>query len=143
MIQKSQTAYRARWGIDRHYSVYFGPDAEVGSLADTIDIILNGARQGHRFTLLLHRRHYSAFRKMGWNGLHTNIELLPLSLLFPLRNLQQKILALRSASPDMLSVRGCSETTFPGSDAALSRDELFSSFMTTHLQPQVLSGAMP
>jgi glycosyltransferase involved in cell wall biosynthesis len=143
MIRNSQTAYRARWGIDRHYSVYFGPDADVGSLADTIAIILNGARQGHRFTLLLHRRHYSAFRKMGWNGLHTNIELLPLSLLFPLRSLQQKILALRTASPDMLSVRGCSETTFPGSDAALSRDELFSSFMTTHLQPQALSGAMP
>ncbi|HIJ82249.1 MAG TPA: hypothetical protein HPP76_11140 [Desulfuromonadales bacterium] len=131
MIQNSRAAYIARWGIDRHYCVYFGPEAEAGALADTVAIILNGARQGHRFTLLLHRRQHSAFRKMGWNGLHTGIKLLPLSLLFPLRNLQRKISALRSASPDLLAVKGCSGTLFPGIDSAISCDELYNSFVTT------------
>ena len=130
-IEKSRSAYIARWGINRHYCVYFGPKADVGSVTETITTILNGARQGHRFTLLLHRRQYAAFRKMGWHGLHTGIELLPLSLLFPLRDLQRKISALRTASPDMLSVRGCSETRLPGVDAAISRDELCNSFMPT------------
>lgn len=143
MTHKSRSAYIARWGIARHYCVYFGPEADADSVTETIATILNGARQGHRLTLLLHRRQYSAFRKMGWHGLHTGIELLSLPLLFPLRSLQRKIAALRAASPDMLTVRGCQETALPGSDTAISRDELFSSFMPTTFQPQVLSGALP
>jgi hypothetical protein len=39
-------------------------------------------------------------------------------------------------------VRGCNEARVPGVDAAISRDELFNSFMPTQLQSQVLSGAM-
>ena len=132
-IEKSRSAYIARWGINRHYCVYFGPKADVESVTETIATILNGARQGHRFTLLLHRRQYAAFRKMGWHGLHTGIELLPLSLLFPLKSLQRKISALRTASPDLLTVRGCSDTSLPGIDTALSRDELCNSFMSSQL----------
>jgi len=143
MMQKSRSEYIARWGIIRHYCVYFGPKADAGSVSETIATILNGARQGHRFTLLLHRRQYSAFRKMGWHGLHTGIELLPLAFLFPLRDLARKFSALRAASPDMLTVRGCSETSLPGIDAAISCDELFNSFMPAPLQPQILSGALP
>ena len=143
MFQNSRSAYISKWGIARHYCVYFGPEAGAGSLADTVATILNGARQGHRFTLLLYRRQYSDFRKMGWNGLHTGIELVALSFLFPLKNLQRKISALRVASPDMLAVRGCSEILFPGIDSAISRDELFNSFVPTQLQSQEFSGAMP
>lgn len=143
MIQNSRAAYLSRWGGTHHYCVYFGPEAEAAALSDVVAAILNGARQGHRFTMLLHRRQNSNFRKLGWNGLHTGIELLPLSFLFPQRDLQRKISALRAASPDLLAVRGCSETLFPGIDAAISRDELFNSFLPTELQPQRLSGAMP
>ncbi len=127
MIQNSRSEYISRWGIDRHYCVYFGAEADAGSLGDTVAAILDGARQGHRFTLLLHRRQYYAFRKMGWNGLHTGIELHKVSLLFPLRDLQRKITALRSVSPDLSAVRGGSGVAFPGVDAAISLDELLSS----------------
>ena len=134
MAQKSRSAYISRWGIARHYCIYFGPEAEAGSLGDAVATILNGARQGHRFTLLLHRRQNSVFRKMGWNGLHTGIELLPLSLLFPVRDLNKKLSALRAVSPNMLAVRGCSGTIFPGIDAAISFEELSNSLMPA--QPQ-------
>ncbi|HIJ88172.1 MAG TPA: glycosyltransferase [Desulfuromonadales bacterium] len=134
MIRKSRSAYLAKWGILRHYCVYFGPKADAGTVTEIISALLHGARQGHHFTLLLHRRQQVAFRKMGWNGLHTGIELLPLSVLFPLRSLQRKVAALRAASPDMLMVRGCSETCFPGSDAVISHDELCSSFMSVQIQ---------
>lgn len=134
MVQASRSAYIVRWGIFRHYCVYFGPEATTLSLADTIATILNGARQGHRFTLLLHRRQNSDFRKMGWNGLHTGIELLPLSIMFPLRDLNRKISSLRAASPDLLAVQGCVEAVFPGIEAVISHDELLTSFASSHLQ---------
>jgi len=127
MMQNSRSVYISRWGTDRHYCIYYGKETEAGSLGDTITAILDGARQGHRFTLLLHRRQYSVFRKLAWNGLHTGIDLYRLSDLFPLRDLQRKHTALRSASPDLLSVRGCCGTAFPGVDAAISHDELLSS----------------
>ena len=127
MTQNSRSAYTSRWGIARHYCVYFGKEADAGSLGDAVAAILDSARQGNRFTLLLHQRQYSAFRKMGWNGLHTGIELHRLSLLFPLRDLLRKITALRSASPDLLAVRGYSGVTIPGIDAAISLEELLSS----------------
>lgn len=124
MARNSQTTYISRWGIARHYCIYFGAKADAGSLGDTVAAVLDGARHGHRFTLLLHRRQQAVFRKMGWNGLHTGIDVRRLSLLFPLRDLQRQVTALRSASPDLLAVRGCSGGAFPGMDAAISHDEL-------------------
>jgi hypothetical protein len=140
MIQASRAAYQSRWGLPRHYCVYFGSEADAGSLGDAVTAILDGARQGHRFTLLLHRRQHSVFRKMGWNCLHTGIELHRLPLLYPMRNFQRKITALRNVSPEILAVRGCSGVAFPGVDAAISFEELLSGItahsttVTGHLQ---------
>jgi hypothetical protein len=128
--QNSRTAYLSRWGIARHYCIYFGPEADAVAVDDTVAAILDGARRGHRFTLLLHRRQFAAFRKMGWNGLHTGITLHRISLLFPQRDLQKMIAALRAASPDLLAVRGCSGVVFPGVDAAISLQELLDSIQT-------------
>lgn len=127
MMQHSRSAYISRWGAPCNYCVYFGKGDAAGSLGDTVTAILDGARQGHRFTLLLHHRQYADFRKMGWNGLHTGIDLQQLSLLFPLRDIQRKIAVLKSSLPDMIAVRGGSCDTFPGVDASISQDALFSS----------------
>ncbi len=124
MIQNSRSAYISRWGIVRHYCVYFGTEAKAETVGDTIAAILDGARQGHRFTLLLHRRQYANFRKMGWNGLHTGIALCRISILFPRQDLRRKLSALRNTSPDLLAVRGSAEVPFPGIDTAISLDEL-------------------
>jgi len=127
MTQNSRSAYTSRWGIDRHYGVYFGMEADAGALGDIVDAILDGARQGHRFTLLLHRRQHADFRKMGWNCLHTGIELWRISFLFPLRDLQRKVAALRSVSPEIIMVRGCSGIAFPGVETAISQEDLLGS----------------
>ena len=127
MTQNSRSAYITTWGIDRHYCLYFGMEADVAALGDTVAAVLDGARQGHRFTLLLHRRQYADSRKMKWHCLHTGIELQRLSLLFPLRDLQRKLTALQSASPDIVMVRGGSVAAFPGGDAAITQEELLSS----------------
>ena len=142
MVQNSRSACVARWGVPRHYCVYFGMDADAESLGDTVSAILDGARQGHSFTLLLHRRQYSGFRKMGWKCLHTGIDLQQISFLFPLKDLQRKVAALRSASPDLLAVRGYTGITFPGFDATISHDELIRSIQahsTTVAAPKEIS----
>jgi hypothetical protein len=125
MIQYSRSSYLSKWGVARHYCVYFGKDADSVALEDIVTAILESARQGHRFSLFLHRRQYSDFRKMGWNGLHTGIELHQIAIFFPLRDIQRKLAALRLVSPDLLAVRGTSGVAFPGVDAAIPPEELF------------------
>ncbi|MSN25913.1 MAG: glycosyltransferase [Geobacter sp.] len=125
LTNSSRVAYLARWGASRHYAVYFGKKAEAGSLNDAVEMILDGARQGHRFTLLLHRRQHSDFRRMGWNGLHAGIELYALSSLAPQRDLQKKLESLRKDSAEMLAVRGSDEAVFPGSTPAIFIGDLF------------------
>jgi hypothetical protein len=126
MLQNSRSAYLAAWGVSRHYVVYFGKEVDASSLNNSIEVILDGARQGHRFTLLLHRRQYSDFRRMGWNALHTGIELYGISILFPQSDLQRKLALLKTKSPDMLAVRGSDNTRFPLFETAIPLGELIS-----------------
>ena len=124
--QQSSVTYRARWGISRHYGIYFGRDAAAASLADVMETIVQGARQGHRFTLLLHRRQASDFRRLGWHARHTGIELRQISPLLPRRDLLRQATALQAAVPDIIPVRGVSGTDFPGADTAIPFDEVAS-----------------
>jgi glycosyltransferase involved in cell wall biosynthesis len=118
MYQKSQAAYTERWGETCHSAVYFGTEATSDSLSDSVTAILGAARLGHRFTLLLHRRQYTDFRRRGWHGLHTGIELCRLSPFFALRSLSQWMTALQTASPNLVILRGGPGVLFPGYEAA-------------------------
>lgn len=131
MLQNSRLAYLEAWGADCHYVVYFGKEADASGLSDSIEAILDGARQGHRFSLLLHRRQYSDFRRMGWNGLHTGIELVGISMLFPQRDLQRKLSLLQSSSPDLVAVAGIDGILFPLIETAISMEE-FKSTIAGH-----------
>ena len=124
MDNSSRKFYLDRWGDSRDYVVYFGNGAQAAQLSDTIDTILDAARRGHRFTLLLHRRQYSDFRRLGWNGLHTSIKLHGLSMLLTQRDLQRSLALLQGDSPDLVPVRGESGTTIPGFETAIPLEEL-------------------
>jgi hypothetical protein len=121
--QLSSSAYRERWGIGRHYVIYFGRST-AASLSDTMETITQGARQGHRFTLLLHRRQAADFQRMGWHVRHTGIELQRISPLMPQRDLLRRLTTLRAGIPDIIPVRGVTGIDFPGLDAAIPFDEV-------------------
>jgi len=137
LMQHSRSTYISRWGAPCTYCVYFGKSDNAGSLGDTVTDILDGARQGHRFALLLHRYQYSDFRKMGWNGLHTGIDLQQVSPLFPLRDIKRKAETLISTVPDLIAVRGARCDGFPGVEASISQDELLRSI---HLHTTDVAG---
>jgi len=137
MQQNSRLAYLAVWGENRHYLVYFGKDADAAGLDSAVDSILSVARFGHRFTLLLHRRQHSDFRRKGWNGLHTGIELYCISMLFTERDLTRKIKSLLNESPDLQAVGGTPGLQFPLIDTAISMEELA---LTTAPDPGRLTG---
>jgi len=119
----SRATYLERWGRGSHFTVYFGKAADAAGLAEAVETLLAGARLGHRFTLLLHRRQAAVFRRMGWHALHTAIELRILSLFLPQRDLRQNLGALLAVSPDMIPVLGAVDAVLPGLERALGFNE--------------------
>lgn len=111
----SRSVYAARWGAGCHYGVYFGRSADADGLADEVELILRGARLGHRFTLLLHPSQAAVFRRMGWNGLHTSIQLHVLSRFSPRRALQR----FCRSHPDMVAVLGTQGAEFSDGISAI------------------------
>lgn len=143
LARSSRELYMQRWGLGRHYGIYFGRGAEAPALADSMETLLEGARQGHRFTLLLHRRQASDFRRLGWNGLHTSIALQPLSFVTPRRDLLKKVTTLQAAFPEIVMVRGTDEESFPAAATAIPFRELAPIFgrgalpLETAIEPEV------
>ncbi|MGD0585705.1 MAG: glycosyltransferase [Oryzomonas sp.] len=115
----SRERYLEQWGASRHYGVYFGPDTEAGHLVDAVETILEGSRQGHRFTLLLHHRQAREFRRCGWSCLHTGIDVVRLSMLMPQRDLVRKLGGLREAAPGMVVVRWKDDAPAAGMEMAI------------------------
>lgn len=124
--QASRAGYLERWGVGRQYCIYFGPEVDTASLASCMETVLEGARQGHRFTLLLHRRQFSDFRRTGWNAMHQSIGLSCVSFLLPQRDILRKFAALKAAIPDIIPVRGVEANSFPGVETSIPFSEVAS-----------------
>jgi glycosyltransferase involved in cell wall biosynthesis len=122
--RSSRGTYRARWGVGRHYCLYFGPERDAAGLSETVDAMVAAARLGHRFTLLLHRRQFKEFRRRVWNGLHTSIEVNQLPVLGVQRSILHRIAALHAADPDLIPVRGEQHLDFPGAAVAICLDDI-------------------
>jgi hypothetical protein len=120
----SRDRYLSCWGVTHHYCLYFGQEKQTADLSDIVEAVVNGARRGHHFTLLLHRKQCKEFRKRGWNGLHTGITICPLPLFGATRSLARQVAALQHCDPDIILVRGAEDASFPDSDVAIPFSEI-------------------
>jgi hypothetical protein len=120
----SQDKYQERWGVNRHYTVYFGKDAALESLQDALEKIICRARQGNRFSLLLHRQQNILSIKNGWNSLHTGIEMIKLSPLLTQKDFIRKMKEIKIKEPETILVRGGEDITFPSADTTISFSSL-------------------
>ena len=120
----SRDRYLARWGVARHYCLYFGPEADAGDLSGAVEAIVAAARRGHRFTLLLHRRQFKEFRRRRWNGLHTAIVICKLPLFGVQRSFARQFADIQAADHDLIPVRGAENVVFPGVTAPMCLNEV-------------------
>lgn len=106
ITRASLTTFQKRWGARKHFAVYFGRVIDIEKLQKCVDILLDAARHGHRFTVLLHRKQNSIFVRSGWNFLHTSIELCTISALFSKRDLEKQLASLAIKYPEITVVEG-------------------------------------
>jgi hypothetical protein len=120
IAQASRDTCVARWSEGRHYGIYFGRGVAVDGLAGVVETVLAGARRGHRFTLLLHPSQSAQFRRLGWDALHSSIELRVLSRFMAERDLRR----VCSLNPEMIRVSDAAGPLFGEGATLLSLSAL-------------------
>ncbi len=127
---ESKRLFQAQWGHQHEYAVYFDVESTPEVLEGALEVILAGARRGHRFTLLMHRSQAAECKRRGWNGLHTGIIVDQLPLLMPRRALTRRIAEIRTTAPESILVRGSEGYGFPGIDGVPALTDLAPAFTT-------------
>ena len=101
MVQKSVALFTERWGEERAYYLEMTEEAYPDSLDRKFAFLLNGARLGHRFTVLAHPKAYRAIVAGGYNLVHKNIIVEQLPTFFEAHALRKHISRLRGNAPNI------------------------------------------
>jgi hypothetical protein len=123
-VQRSIALFRKRWGDGCSYCLYFPKGADMNILRQRIDIIQQGARQGHIFTILTHPRLHQELLHAGFHRLHEHIHFVRLPFIFE-KNVISKVLACgNETAPAVQAVTGIDGMPFPGASESITFAEL-------------------
>ena len=123
-LKRSIALYRERWGEESVYCLYFPPGTDVNVVEQKFTTILEGARQGDQFHLLVRNRLYLELEKAGYSERHGNIRLHRLPRLMPERGTAKLLAELTATHSSLMAVTGIDGLPFPGAATALSFAEL-------------------
>lgn len=117
-VRRSAETCEARWGREDAVCVYFPRDVEPDAVRDKLDVILQGARMGQRFTLILHPGLHKSLIESGHGALHRNIAMVQLPRFFASGEIRKIIGKLVAARGDTVSVSGVDGFSIPGVEGA-------------------------
>jgi GT2 family glycosyltransferase len=123
-LQRSIALYSERWGESRSYCIHLPKGAEMNILGQRLEILHQGARQGHSFTVLTHGRLYRELTKAGFDRLHENIRFLPIPLIFESRAVAKALASNDPAMAESQPVTGIDGIPFPAGINGLPFAEL-------------------
>lgn len=105
--------YTTRWGEDRAFCVYFPASVEPPAALGQWEVMLKGARQGHRFTVIAHGKLWRELVKGGCDRLHENVRIERLPPLFASGALRRILRSLQRSDPAVTLVPGVEGSLFP------------------------------
>lgn len=117
-MRRSAETCQARWGSEDAFCVYFPKDVEPEAIHDKLDVILQGARMGQRFTLILHPGLHKSLVESGHGSLHRNIAIAQLPRFFAAGEILKIIGKLAAVRGDTVTVAGVDGFSIPGVDGA-------------------------
>lgn len=123
-VQRSMATFSERWGEGASYLLHVPKGVEVELLSQKLEWLVQGARLGDCYTVLLPFALHQAIRQSGLPRLHENVKLVPLPRLGwdgMKRRLYEKLAAQRPGTMPVTAVDGI---PFPWSERYLSFSEL-------------------
>jgi len=113
-VRRSAETCAARWGREDAFCVYFPREADPASVSGRLDIIVQGARMGQSFTVILHPALYRFLMGSGHSPLHRNIALVQLPRFFAAGELRKIVARLVAARGDTVVVAGVDGLSISG-----------------------------
>ncbi len=123
-IQRSIAMYRERWGDDSSFLLHFPKGADLNVLRQKLVPILQGARQGHDFSILTHPRLHKELTAAGCHLLHERIRFVRLPLVFETRAIKGLLAGAEKKVPAIQAVSGIDGMEFPGGIASIPFSQL-------------------
>lgn len=123
-VQRSIIRYRERWGNDGSFLIHMPKDVDPDTLRLKLEVIRQGARQGHLFTILTHARLYRELTRTGFDRLHENIRFVRLPLMFETRAISKALANINATMPDARAVTGIDGIPFPAGMESIPFAEL-------------------
>jgi GT2 family glycosyltransferase len=115
-LERSIAKCRERWGETGDFCILLPKEADLLLLRRLLTVLLQGARYGHRFTVLLRPGLYKGLIKTGWRPVHENITLKPLPLLFATAAARETLACRRKHRPNTVAVTTTDGMEWPGVD---------------------------
>jgi hypothetical protein len=123
-VQRSIAQYRDRWGDENSFCLHFPKGADMNILRQRIDLLLQGARQGHAFTILTHPRLHQELTHAGFHRLHEHIRFVRLPLLFENKAIIKALACGKEIASTVHAVTGIDGMPFPVVANSISFAEL-------------------
>ncbi len=117
--QRVRSAFSSAWGDERLFCLHMPKGSSLEEFARRFHLILAGARQGHRIVLLSHSAVARALVLAGYDRLHANISIIPISRLLADRSSRNVLAALAGHGLPVTLLNWEDEIPFPGGVTAL------------------------
>lgn len=108
-LQKSIALFRERWGEGENFLLWVPKGVELSLLEQKLELLVQGARRGDCYTVLLPHALNQQARQRGLDSLHENVRLAPMPRLCldgMKRRLYEKLLAERPGARAVTAVDG-------------------------------------
>lgn len=123
-LQRCLGQYRQTWGVENSFCVYLPKGADLTILRQKLEVLLEGARQGHAFTVVVHERLYKELSLANCHRLHEQIRFPRLPSIFEARGLRRIITHEQERTPGVTMVAGIDGMAFPGAPECIQFAEL-------------------
>jgi glycosyltransferase involved in cell wall biosynthesis len=131
-VQRSIMQYRERWGAQSAFCVHMPKGVDLQALRHKLEVLLQGARHGHVFTLLVHAHLYKELASNALERFHENIRFVQLPLMFETKAISKAMASIHATTPGARAVTGIDNIPFPAGIHSISFEELKHIIATTH-----------
>lgn len=122
--QRCLALFRERWGEGGDYLLHVPKGVELDLLGQKLELLVEGARHGDSFAVLLPATLHQAARQSGLGGLHESVTLVPLPRLAWNGIKRRLVEKISSRRPGIVPVTAVDGMPFPWSESYLSFSEL-------------------
>ena len=123
-LQRASLLFHERWGREPAYCLVMPKGADPAIIGQKLGLLLQGARRGFLFNIVVHAGLFRELTRAGSTSLHENIRFEPLPFIRAAAGLRKILARLTAERPELLLVAGIDGIATAGVENPLTFAEL-------------------